>query len=91
MYKHATARAETRPGHHPVGRIAPASPGIRSTSRTPRLHATLALTALIICATIGALWTCHDLRHPQDSFSPATPLLGIALLLLATRLRRRPR
>ncbi len=88
MYKHATARAETRPGYQPAGRTAPASPGMRPTSRP--LHATLALIALLLCAVVGALWTYHDLRHPGDTFSPATPLLGIALLLVANRLRKRP-
>jgi hypothetical protein len=55
------------------------------------VRARLALTILAICAIVGALWTYHDLRHPQDSLSPATALLGIALLLLASRMRSRPR
>jgi hypothetical protein len=104
MYKHAIVHAEDRPARRTApgiaARTAPA-PSIRPeairpqtvhpAARTAGARASLALTLLAICATLGALWTYHDLRHPQDSLSPATPLLGIALLVLASRMRRRAR
>jgi hypothetical protein len=105
MYKHAIVHAEDRPARRTAPGIAPrtapassslhpeaASPeAVHPAARAAAVRATLALTVLAICAIVGALWTYHDLRHPQDSLSPATPLLGIALLVLATRMRRCPR
>jgi hypothetical protein len=78
LFRYATVREE----------CSCAAPVSSRTSGLVRLRRIVTDILLGLSAVAGALWTYHDLRHPQDSLSFATPLLGISLLLIAGRVRR---